>query len=100
MLRYIESPHHEVITCTFEKDFITTTFRSSFDKKERTSRGVIQNVTVNSPKLIVRGDDMGFSHAGNLALVKSYREGIETSMEVIVPSPWFPEAVKLLKENP
>src|SRR4030095_4514096 len=51
-------------------------------------------------RLIVRGDDMGFSHSGNLALIKSYRDGIETSIEVIVPSPWFPEAVKLLKENP
>ena len=50
-------------------------------------------------RLIVRGDDMGFSHSGNLALVKCYKEGIETSIEVIVPSPWFPEAVKMLEEN-
>ena len=54
----------------------------------------------SAPRLIVRGDDMGFSHSANLALVKSFKEGIETSIEVIVPSPWFPEAVKLLKENP
>ncbi len=52
------------------------------------------------PRLIVRGDDMGYSHSGNLALIKSYAEGIQTSIEVIVPSPWFPEAVKLLRENP
>lgn len=52
------------------------------------------------PRLIVRGDDMGFSHSGNEALIRCYREGIETSIEVIVPSPWFPEAVKLLAENP
>ncbi|SHH62671.1 hypothetical protein SAMN04488109_4711 [Chryseolinea serpens] len=52
------------------------------------------------PRLIVRGDDMGFSHAGNEALIKSYKDGIETSIEVIVPSPWFPEAVKLLRDNP
>jgi len=50
--------------------------------------------------LIVRGDDMGFSHAGNEAIIKCFKEGIETSIEVIVPSPWFPEAVKLLNENP
>lgn len=53
-----------------------------------------------SPRLIVRGDDMGFSHAGNEALIKSFREGIETSIEIIVPSPWFPEAVRLLNANP
>jgi predicted glycoside hydrolase/deacetylase ChbG (UPF0249 family) len=51
-------------------------------------------------RLIVRGDDMGYSHSGNLALIKSFKEGIQTSIEIIVPSPWFPEAVKMLKENP
>src|SRR5690349_16001096 len=56
--------------------------------------------TSKPPRLIIRGDDMGFSHSGNEALIKAYREGIETSIEVIVPSPWFPEAVKLLQENP
>ena len=51
-------------------------------------------------RLLVRGDDMGFTHSGNEALIKCYKEGIETSIEVIVPSPWFPEAVKLLQQNP
>lgn len=51
-------------------------------------------------RLIIRGDDMGFSHAGNQALIRSWKEGIERSIEVLVPSPWFPEAVKLLQENP
>jgi len=54
----------------------------------------------NGIKLIVRGDDMGYTHSGNQALIKCYREGIETSIEVLVASPWFPEAVKLLNENP
>jgi hypothetical protein len=43
-------------------------------------------------RLIVRGDDMGFSHSGNEALIKAFKAGIERSIEVIVPSPWFPEA--------
>lgn len=51
-------------------------------------------------RLIVRGDDMGYSHSGNLALIKCSKEGIQTSIEIIVPSPWFPEAVKFLNENP
>lgn len=51
-------------------------------------------------RLIVRGDDMGFSHAGNVGIIKAYKEGIEKSIEVIVPSPWFPEAVRLLEESP
>jgi len=52
------------------------------------------------PRLIIRGDDMGYTHSGNEALIKCYKEGIETSIEVIVASPWFPEAVKILQQNP
>lgn len=51
-------------------------------------------------KLIIRGDDIGFSHSANIACIKSYQEGIMTTVEVMVPCPWFPEAVKMLNENP
>ena len=51
-------------------------------------------------RLIIRGDDMGYSHSGNEAIIQCYKKGIEKSIEIIVPSPWFPEAVQLLKENP
>lgn len=53
-----------------------------------------------APRLIVRGDDMGFAHAGNEAIQKTYKDGIVTSVEIIVPSPWFPEAVKMLNAYP
>ncbi|GAB3807371.1 carbohydrate deacetylase [Spirosoma humi] len=52
------------------------------------------------PRLIVRGDDMGYSHAGNEAILKCYKDGIEKSIEVLVPSPWFPEAVTMLEQIP
>ncbi|MBC7936471.1 MAG: ChbG/HpnK family deacetylase [Rhizobacter sp.] len=52
------------------------------------------------PRLIIRADDMGYSHSGNIALIESVQKGITQSIEVIVPSPWFPEAVKMLKDNP
>jgi predicted glycoside hydrolase/deacetylase ChbG (UPF0249 family) len=55
---------------------------------------------VNPPRLIIRGDDMGYSHAGNEAILKCYKDGIEKSIEVLVPSPWFPEAVEMLKQIP
>jgi len=51
-------------------------------------------------RLIVRGDDMGYTHSGNLALIDCYKNGFQKSIEVLVPSPWFPEAVKLLRANP
>lgn len=53
-----------------------------------------------APRLLVRGDDMGFSHAANLALVKAYTDGIERSIELMAPTPWFPEAVTLLASLP
>jgi predicted glycoside hydrolase/deacetylase ChbG (UPF0249 family) len=51
-------------------------------------------------RLIVQGDDMGCAHAVNEAFIKCYREGILRTAEVMVPCPWFEEAVKLLDENP
>jgi hypothetical protein len=52
------------------------------------------------PQLIVRADDMGCSHACNEAILKCYTEGIATSVELLVPSPWFPEAVTIVTEHP
>ena len=51
-------------------------------------------------KLIVRGDDLGFCHSANLAFEKVFREGILTSAEIMVPPPWFNEAVGIVKRNP
>lgn len=51
-------------------------------------------------KLIVRADDIGSSHAANLACIQSYREGIARSVEVMVCCPWFNEAAAMLRENP
>ena len=51
-------------------------------------------------KLIVRADDMGISQATNQAVIESYRNGIVTSTEIIVPGPWFLDAVELLREHP
>ncbi len=51
-------------------------------------------------RLIVRGDDIGSSHAANLACIQSYKEGLVRSVELMVPGPWFPEAVRMLNENP
>ncbi len=51
-------------------------------------------------RLIVRADDIGSSQAANEAIILTATQGIATSVEVMVPCPWFPEAVKLLNENP
>jgi predicted glycoside hydrolase/deacetylase ChbG (UPF0249 family) len=51
-------------------------------------------------RLIVRGDDMGFSRYANAGCIKAYQEGILTAVEVMVPCDYFQEAVELLNQNP
>ncbi len=51
-------------------------------------------------RLLIQGDDMGAAHGMNTATLRAYKEGILRSTNVIVPGPWFPEAVELLKQNP
>lgn len=50
--------------------------------------------------LVIRIDDIGSSHSANLACIDAYRNGIAQSVEVMTVCPWFPEAVRLLNENP
>ena len=61
------------------------------------AQGAAQDKDVS---LIIRGDDIGSCHAANVACIRSYREGIMKSVEVMVPCSWFPEAAKMLNENP
>ena len=51
-------------------------------------------------RLIVKGDDMAAGHGINVATIDAYKRGVLTTTNVIVPGPWFPEAVRLLKDNP
>ena len=50
--------------------------------------------------LLVRADDIGFSHAANMACIDVFKHGICRSVELMAPGPWFPEAVRLLQANP
>lgn len=51
-------------------------------------------------RLLIRIDDMGFSHAVNMACLDTYTKGIARSVEVLVPGPWFEEAAQILREHP
>jgi len=54
----------------------------------------------SSARLLVRSDDMASSHAADVSCIESVKNGISRSIEVMVPCSWFPEAVKMLKNNP
>ncbi|RMG66742.1 MAG: ChbG/HpnK family deacetylase, partial [Bacteroidetes bacterium] len=45
---------------------------------------------LSPPRLLVRADDMGASHAANFACLRAVNEGIARSIEVMVPGPWYP----------
>jgi len=50
--------------------------------------------------LIIRGDDIGSSHAANVGCIESYQDGIMQTVEIMPPCPWFFEAVEMLNKNP
>jgi chitin disaccharide deacetylase len=54
----------------------------------------------NTIYLLVRADDIGSFRAANEGCIESYQNGIARSVELMPPCAWFPEAVKLLNENP
>jgi predicted glycoside hydrolase/deacetylase ChbG (UPF0249 family) len=51
-------------------------------------------------RLIIRGDDMGFSHDFNRATMRAFKEGVLTSASLMVPGLYFNEAVALCRANP
>ena len=60
-------------------------------------------IALQSPseiRLIIKGDDMGAAHGIDVATIDAYKRGVLTTTNVIVPGPWFPEAVRLVNENP
>ncbi|GAO42593.1 ChbG/HpnK family deacetylase [Flavihumibacter petaseus] len=98
---YYESPHTETIRCHFQGDDLVLEDISSFDKQHpKNLTAIAITRRTNPPRLIIRGDDMGYSHSGNLALMQCYEKGVETSIEVIAASPWFPEAARMLSAQP
>jgi len=50
-------------------------------------------------ELIVRGDDMGMTHSANEAFELAFKRGIITCGGLIVPSPWFEDAVSRCLEH-
>jgi predicted glycoside hydrolase/deacetylase ChbG (UPF0249 family) len=51
-------------------------------------------------RLVVQADDLGAAHGVNVASLLAYSQGIVRTVNVIMPAPWTPEAVRLLLQNP
>ena len=57
----------------------------------------LQAAEQENVKLLVRGDDMGAARSINAACLDAFEKGICRSVEVLVPGPWFLDAVQQLK---
>ncbi len=51
-------------------------------------------------RLIIMADDLGVAEAVNHATFAAHRDGVVTTSNIIVPGPWFPQAVRLAAEDP
>jgi len=51
-------------------------------------------------QLLIRCDDVGMSHTVNMAMRELLETGLPFSVSVMVPCPWFLEAVEILEANP
>lgn len=51
-------------------------------------------------RVVVNGDDFGYSHAVNQAIIRSHTSGILTSASLMVTGAAFPEAVELARQHP
>jgi chitin disaccharide deacetylase len=61
---------------------------------------IIQNVSADEIRLIVRGDDLGMSQGSIAGFEKAFEQGVLTSASVQVPAPWFEAAAELAAQHP
>jgi predicted glycoside hydrolase/deacetylase ChbG (UPF0249 family) len=50
--------------------------------------------------LIIHADDVGFSHASNVAAFEAMTRGSLTCASTLVPAPWFMETARLAQKHP
>ena len=50
--------------------------------------------------LIINADDFGRSHASNEATLRALKDGVVSSMTLMVPCPWALHAMQLLADHP
>lgn len=51
-------------------------------------------------RLIIMADDLGAAQAVNQGTIEAHRDGVVTTSNVIVPGPWFLQAVRMASETP
>ena len=55
---------------------------------------------MSTKRLVVHHDDLGGSHAANIAFADLTEKGVVSSGSIMVPCPWFPEIAEMARANP
>ena len=58
---------------------------------------VTKDINPKKIRLIIRGDDIGNTHASNLALEQAFKNGLMTSASVMSSAPRFTETTALIR---
>ena len=77
-------------------NFLSRIINSSFDASENLKK---LGFSAKSKLLIVHADDMGLSHATNLACIEALEFGMVTSASIMVPCPCAEEAINYSKTH-
>ena len=81
--------------CAF---FVTLTLFSTAAFAQNTAQQL--GFGPNDKVLIVHADDVGMSHAVNLATMEALKHGMVTSASIMMPCPWMPEIAAYAREHP
>lgn len=55
---------------------------------------------MSSTTLVVHHDDLGGSHAANIAFAELWEKGAVSAGSIMVPCPWFPEIAAMARSHP
>ncbi len=80
--------------------YISLFFIVSMHAQKQPAWSVEKDPNPKKIRLIIRGDDIGITHASNMALKQAFDKGLMTSASVMAGAPWFTETALLIRDNP
>jgi chitin disaccharide deacetylase len=99
----IKKGNRRVILPNFKSSVIFLCAIACLAVSSRTSAETVQErlgYPASARLLVIHADDFGMNHSTNRAISAALEKGWVTSASVMVPCPWFPEAVRFARAHP